>query len=97
MSINFDPVGSVAGLEEQLRILDGDSRIRGIIVLACVENGFSKEKLDPLLTTISKPLVGGVFPNLIYQVKRSESICSNYVNLEIRKQDNETNTKNQNY
>jgi hypothetical protein len=65
--INFDPVGSVAALEEHLRILDEDPRIKGIIVLACVENGFSKEQLDPLLATISKPLVGGVFPNLIYQ------------------------------
>ena len=67
MPINFDPEGSVASLEEHLRTLEGDPRIRGIIVLACVENGFSKAQLDPILGTISKPLVGGVFPNLIYQ------------------------------
>jgi len=68
--IHFDATGSVAALAMHLADLDSDDRIQGIIVLACVDNGFTPDVLDTVLAAVGKPIVGGVFPNLIHQAEK---------------------------
>ncbi|EAQ97244.1 FIST signal transduction protein [Congregibacter litoralis] len=72
MLIRFDPTGSPEELKRHLAEFDEDERIQGIVVLAGIENGFTPENLNGLLARVSKPLVGGVFPNIIYQATASE-------------------------
>jgi hypothetical protein len=68
--IHFDSSGSVDALEGYLTALEDDPKIQGIIVFACTDNGFTPASLDPLLASVNKPLIGGVFPNLIYRAQK---------------------------
>ncbi len=65
MRIYFDDKGDLDGLKSLLgrAVFDG---ARGLAVLACEENGFTAEGLEPLLKAAGAPLTGGVFPAVIY-------------------------------
>lgn len=62
MYVAMDSEGSVEGLERLLAEAEAKSGVGGVVVLACAENGFTPEAVDPLLKRCSKPLIGGVFP-----------------------------------
>jgi len=68
--IHFDPTGSEDALRQRIAELDADDRIRGIIVLACVENAFTPASLEDVLTGAQKALIGGIFPNLIFGAEK---------------------------
>ena len=70
MRIQFDPTGAIETLQQLLWQLDADARVHGIIVFACTENGYAPDTLDPILAAQCKPLIGGVFPNLIHRAQK---------------------------
>ena len=70
MRFHFDPSGSVDELRSMLGDFDRDEGIRGIIVLACTDNGYTADKIDDVLRAVGKPLIGGVFPTLIHQAEK---------------------------
>jgi len=53
---------------EAIQKLDATSN--SIIILACDENGFSKETLDPILTACNVPIIGGIFPAIVHKNKQ---------------------------
>jgi len=65
MNIYFDPEGSLAGLKDNIEkaLKDGAG---GLVILACEGNYFVPATLDPLLKTVGTPLIGGIFPNVLY-------------------------------
>lgn len=66
MIINLDRIGNVDSFKENLeRVLENES-VQSLLILACDENGFTPETIDPLLAGISIPVVGGIFPQIIY-------------------------------
>jgi len=57
---------SIENFEEALRSLE--KRASSIIILSC-HNDFSQQALNPILKQTSVPLIGGIFPSIIYQNK----------------------------
>lgn len=66
LAIQVDRTGNVSGLRALLAAMDGDARVRGILVLACDANGWTPDQIDPLLQSTAKPLFGGLFPQIIH-------------------------------
>ncbi len=56
---------SISSFEKALLSLQESSQ--AIIILACDENDFSKEILDPILQKSTLPIIGGIFPAIVYK------------------------------
>ena len=69
MKITFEPTGQVEKLATILKVMEQDEAVRGIMILACDANGFTSERVDPLLQAMNKPVWGGVFPQVLYEKK----------------------------
>lgn len=66
MRIRFEQDGSPQALERVLLELQRDESVKGIMVLACDENGYTPANLDGILQAVRKPLFGGVFPQIVH-------------------------------
>ncbi len=67
MKITLDRLGTTEALKALLDQMDADAGVSGILILSCDANGFTPETLNPLLQSTRKPLVGGVFPQIIFE------------------------------
>ncbi len=56
---------SIKNFEKALRELEAKSQ--SIMILACDGNDFTKEALDPIITTCTLPIIGGIFPAIVYK------------------------------
>lgn len=56
---------SIENFEKALTQLEETSK--AIIILACDENQFSAQALDPILKQCSLPIIGGIFPAIVYK------------------------------
>lgn len=72
MEIVFGEEGSVEELGRILRQMDDKDGVTGMMILACSASEFTPAQVDPILRSISKPLVGGVFPAIISGENRHE-------------------------
>ncbi|MEM6347908.1 MAG: FIST N-terminal domain-containing protein [Bacteroidota bacterium] len=66
MNIFLDDSGSVAGFQSLLKQALATDQVEGLLILACDANGFTPESIDPILAQLSIPVIGGVFPEIIY-------------------------------
>ncbi|MFO7682691.1 MAG: FIST N-terminal domain-containing protein [Chloroflexota bacterium] len=66
MFINVDKTGSVEAFKTNIESLTANEAVKGLLILACDENGFTPETIDPLLTSLTIPVMGGVFPQIIH-------------------------------
>ena len=60
-------------LGRTLNLYEEDSQIKAILFFMADENHLSEEILKPFLTPISKPIIGGVFPELIFEGERKKT------------------------
>ncbi len=60
-------------LENQLSQLAADDDVRSVLLMGADEGHPAKEELDPLLATFAKPLIGGIFPEIIADNKRTKT------------------------
>lgn len=60
-------------LENHLTQFELENETRSILFLMADENQFSNDLLTPLLKTINKPLIGGIFPELIFNGELKKS------------------------
>jgi hypothetical protein len=65
MIIRIDEEGSLENLEALLSEVVADPRVKAVMVLACDANGFTPSNSDHLFTEISKPIFGGIFPQIL--------------------------------
>lgn len=65
MKTLFDPTGDITAFADLLTRLDQDPAVGSIVVFSCDENGFTPETCDTLLQGLSKPVMGGVYPQII--------------------------------
>ncbi|MGB0126860.1 MAG: FIST N-terminal domain-containing protein [Rhodocyclaceae bacterium] len=72
MLIRFDPAGHTAVLSGILADLAEKPEVGLVVVLAGDANGFTPAILDPTLRAFPKPLIGGVFPQVILGRDRFE-------------------------
>jgi len=66
MEILFDREGSISSFERHLNEVKNHQDVQSILLLACDDNGFTKEGLDPILQSLGKPCFGGIFPQILY-------------------------------
>jgi len=62
-----------SSLENHLSELEVDSHVKSVLFLMAYEDHLPNELLSPLLAHIKKPLIGGVFPELIFEGERKNS------------------------
>ena len=65
MLIEVEKTGALDHFAENLKKFSLNPAIKSVLVLACDENGWRKEEIDPLITNQRIPVFGGVFPKLI--------------------------------
>ncbi len=65
MLIQVDKTGTVAALQKSIDEVVAHEAVQGLLILACDENGFTSETVDGILTTLSVPVMGGIFPQII--------------------------------
>lgn len=72
MKIEMDVLGTPEGLMNACQKIMAGPGTNSLLILSCDANGFSKENLDPVLTDISLPLFGGIFPEIIHGKQKLE-------------------------
>ncbi len=66
--IVFDSSASIESFKENLESLD--AAFASVMILACDENGFTKEALDETLKGAKSAIIGAIFPSIIYKNKK---------------------------
>lgn len=59
-------------LKDRLSQLNSENGTKAILFLMADEAHFKEELLSPLLAKISKPIIGGIFPELIFEGERKK-------------------------
>ncbi len=62
----LDRTGTVEGFRRILIETSNNVDISSIMVLACDANGFAPKDVNPILKLATKPLFGGIFPEIIF-------------------------------
>ncbi len=66
MKIILDKSGTPDNFANLLALLDADAEVGGILILTCDENGFTPENVNGYLQATIKPVLGGVFPQILH-------------------------------
>ena len=66
MLMRVDRSGSAAGLGVLLAEMEENPQVAGVLLLACDQNGFQPGDVDRLLAGLTKPLFGGIFPEILH-------------------------------
>ncbi len=66
MIIHLDRTGEVGVLKSILDEVTSNEEVKGLLILACDENGFTPQTIDDVLKGVSVPLFGGIFPAIIH-------------------------------
>jgi hypothetical protein len=64
--IKVDESGAPEKFADLLAGISADGTVAGVLVLACEANSFTPSTVDDALKAISKPIFGGIFPEVIY-------------------------------
>jgi len=72
MMIEVDRTGTVEGLHQAMHRVMAVPGIQVMLVLSCSANEFTPDVVDDALKAVPIPLLGGVFPVLIYNRERLE-------------------------
>jgi hypothetical protein len=70
MAVYVDPIGSVQGFEHILQAAVQDGRDGTLLILSCDANAFTPEQLDPILRTVTTPIIGGTFPAILHDLTK---------------------------
>lgn len=66
MIVRVDRDGSAAGLGVLLAEMEENPQVAGVLLLACDQNGFQPGSVDRLLAGLTKPVFGGIFPEILH-------------------------------
>ncbi len=67
MKLLVDRKGTVETFKELIAGLEKDPDVGTIIILACDDNEFAAEKIDHILQNIKKPVLGAIFPMILFE------------------------------
>lgn len=66
MQIFLDTSGTTQGLTDLLLKAEQATNIQSILILACDANAMPLEEIDPVLRSMTKPIFGGIFPEILH-------------------------------
>jgi hypothetical protein len=66
MIIRKESTGTLKGLNSILSEVTANDNVQGIIILAANNAEFVPAGIDPILESIAKPLIGGIFTSIIF-------------------------------
>jgi hypothetical protein len=66
IKIHFEEQGTVAAFQANAARMSADPDVATLLVLTCDANGWTGDTLDPILASLSVPVFGGVFPQIIH-------------------------------
>ncbi|MEZ5195146.1 MAG: FIST N-terminal domain-containing protein [Bacteroidales bacterium] len=79
--------GNVGALKKHLSDFEKNNHVKSALFLMAYENHYSGEELLPLLKKVSKPVIGGVFPEIIYEgARKDEGVLLILLSTELRTQ-----------
>lgn len=58
--------GTVTELQTLIQNMTQQEDVAGLLILACDENRFESAAVDPLLQALEIPVIGGIFPGILY-------------------------------
>ena len=67
MNAYFDSTGTAEALTRLLELAAAKPSTRGVMILAADANGITAPAIDPVLKSLSIPVIGGVFPQIVYE------------------------------
>jgi hypothetical protein len=70
MAVYVDTSGSAQGFERILEEAVHDGRAGTLLIFGCDANGFTPERLDPILCGIDIPIIGGTFPAILHDLTK---------------------------
>lgn len=62
----LETTGAVDALEQLLATVQDEPEVAGIMILAADGNGYTPDRLNPILQQMAKPVFGAIFPAIIY-------------------------------
>lgn len=63
----FTPASALSALTEGLSRMAKADSVQSVLVFACDANDYERETLSAVLQSQTKPLIGGVFPQIVFQ------------------------------
>lgn len=69
MKIRFDSQGCKDVFAQLVDELQANDEVEGLMVLACDDNGWTPIDINPIIATLTKPIFGGIFPQIIHEQK----------------------------
>ena len=65
--IIFSASADVNELAQALRHVDEQAEVGSLLLFSCDENDYPEQAVNALLSQLSKPIMGGIFPQILYQ------------------------------
>jgi len=62
----FSPSNDLTELSEALTRFEQQETVGSLLLFSCDENHYQLDQVNRLLTQLSKPIIGGVFPQILY-------------------------------
>ncbi|WP_297472539.1 FIST C-terminal domain-containing protein [Ferrovum sp.] len=66
-SLVFEPSTQISALQRHVDRLKQNPEVAALLILACDANGYTPANLDPLLHACTKPVLGGIFPQVLHE------------------------------
>lgn len=73
MQLAYTASQNLEDLATQLNVFDQDTNVKSLLVFIADANGWNKADLDPILSQVETPLMGGIFPEVVYQQQNYQS------------------------
>ncbi|NJO69632.1 MAG: hypothetical protein HC830_10410 [Bacteroidetes bacterium] len=66
MVAHFESTGLISQFRKEIEWFESNPEVKSIIILSCAENNYQPEDINPIICHTGKPLIGGLFPGIIY-------------------------------
>ncbi|MEM7034743.1 MAG: FIST N-terminal domain-containing protein [Chloroflexota bacterium] len=70
IAVEVDRTGTVTGLRSVIDNILHAGVAKGLLILSCDENGFDPDVVNEILNQMPIPILGGVFPEIIFQKEK---------------------------
>lgn len=67
MILAHETTGGIKALENLINQVTQNSTLNGILILSCDNNQITPELIDPILKKSALPIIGGIFPSIIFE------------------------------
>ena len=67
------PPSNITSLKSHLSNFENESKVKSVLFLMADEHHYFNKELAPILNSVTKPIIGGIFPELIFKGKREKA------------------------